>query len=615
MCGVIGYKGFQNAQEVLLKGLEQMEYRGYDSAGVAIADEEGIQKTRAVGRLRQLKNKLAGSSSGGSIGIGHIRWATHGLVVEKNAHPHQAGDIYLVHNGVIENTQELSQSIGDPLLSETDSEVAAHYLALCLKQHKSLKKAVLALMKKLKGEYAMVVLSAKHPGELVAFKKGPSLAVGLGKREVFIASDVQAFATYTRQVVFLKDKEAVYIKGVAGRPGDICFYSAAHADIQKPVHTLKIPKESETRGDYPHEMLKEIYEEPKALLRLIQTHIQSDRKVVDLAVRGDANILDRIIKSGALKIAACGSSYYAALYGKYIMEQIAHIPVEVEVASEFRYRPAAVFSGTHVLISQSGETADTLAALSRVKEQAASPILSICNAEGSAMERRSSAVLDMQAGREKSVASTKAFSSTLVLLFLLAIALGRKSHRLDSAKEKQWTYALLAMASKIEEALSYNDIFLSAAKELKAFSGFIYLGRGVYYPLALEGALKMKELVYRHAEGYPAGEMKHGPLALVDKQTAVIVLTPPPGNALHGKVVTNMEEVRARGGRLFVIGTENDSVSQRVASRFIPTPLCNAELHPVLSAVPLQLMAYHTACLLGHDVDHPRNLAKSVTVE
>ncbi len=618
MCGIIGYKGFRSSKEVLLKGMEQMEYRGYDSAGVAIVGQQGFKKFRAIGKLQQLKNKIDLEDCSGQMGIGHIRWATHGKVSEENAHPHQVKDIYLVHNGVIENVQQLKKDLPGPFLSETDSEVVAHYLAMLREQCGSLKEAVLKVMEKITGEYAMIVLSKKHPGEMVAFKKGPSLIVGLGEKESFIASDVHAFLPYTRKVIFLKDGEVAHIQGAsnAGTNGwDVCFYSAAGKNIKKSPHTLIIPKEDLTgKGDYPHYMLKEIYEQPAGVLRLIQAHVRSDQQEVDLAVRGQVDILDRMIQSGRLSMVACGSSYYAALYGKYLIEKIARISVEVDVASEFRYRQPVLLAGVPmVVVSQSGETADTLATL-RLAGDLSCPVLSICNVQGSAIDRQSVAQLDMLAGIEKSVASTKAFLSTLTVLFLLAVALGRRAGRLDRAKEKQWIQSLLQLPSQMEEVLSYKDLFLSVAQQLKQFSGFIYLGRGEYYPLALEGALKMKELTYRHAEGYPAGEMKHGPLALVDDQTAIIVLAPPLGH-LHSKIITSMEEVRARGGQLFVIGTEGDDASRSLANQFLPLPLCNEELNPILSGIPIQLIAYHLACVLGYDVDHPRNLAKSVTVE
>ena len=618
MCGIIGYKGFRSSKEVLLKGLERMEYRGYDSAGVAIVGKQGFKKTRAVGKLQQLKNKIKQEDYSGQLGIGHIRWATHGKVSEENAHPHQVKDICLVHNGVIENAQQLKKDLTGPFLSETDSEVVAHYLAMLREQSGSLKKAALGVMEKIKGEYAIIALSEKHPGEVIAFKKGPSLIVGLGEKEIFIASDVHAFLPYTRKAIFLKDGEVAHIQNgssAKANGGDICFYSANEDNVKKSVRALSVSKEDLTgKGNYPHYMLKEIYEQPAGVLKLIQAHVRSDQQLVDLAIRGQEDILDRMIQSGRLSIVACGSSYYAALYGKYVIEKIARISVEVDVASEFRYRQPVLLTGVPMMvISQSGETADTLAALRMAKSLSCS-ILSICNVKGSAIDRQSMAQLDMLAGVEKSVASTKAFLCTLTLLFLLALVLGRKAGHLDRAKEKQWVQSLLQLPSQMEEVLSYKDLFLSVAQQLKQFSGFIYLGRGVYYPLALEGALKVKELTYRHAEGYPAGEMKHGPLALVDDQTATIVLAPPQGY-LHSKILTSMEEVRARGGQLFVIGTEGDDASRSLANHFLPLPLCNKELNPILSGVSVQLIAYHLACVLGYDVDHPRNLAKSVTVE
>ena len=610
MCGIIGYKGFRSSKEVLLNSLKRMEYRGYDSAGIALANSQGkIKSFRAVGKLNQLKNHIGDTNCFGNVGIGHIRWATHGKVSERNAHPHQSQDIYLVHNGVIENAQQLKKDLNVSFSSETDTEVVVHYLAKLYKKNGSLKNAALSLMGYLQGEYAIIAFSEKHPGELVAFKKGPSLIIGFGENELFIASDMQAFVPYTQKLVFLKDNELVYIKE------DVCFYSIENKRIKKSPSVVPLPTEdSDVIGEYPHFMLKEIYEQPTRILKLLQSNVHLNKQQVHLNIRGQKDILENIIRTKRLGIVACGSSYYAALYGKYIIEVLANISVEVDIASEFRYRQSRCLSGIPMLfISQSGETADTLAALRSAKELSCL-LLSISNVRESAIERESIAQLDMQAGIEKSVASTKAFTCTLSMLFLFALALGRKTQRVSAAQEKKWIQTLLQLPSKMEEVLASNNL-LSVALQLKKLKAFIYLGRGVYYPLALEGALKMKELSYLHAEGYPAGEMKHGPLALVDSSMAVLVLVPPIDDVLHSKVLTNMEEIRARNGKLFIISTAGDKASESLADQFIPLPFCHTFLNPILASIPLQLMAYHLACVIGNDVDHPRNLAKSVTVE
>ncbi len=626
MCGIIGYKGFRKPKKVLLEGLQHMEYRGYDSSGVVLLGEKGLVRWRAVGSVQKLKDILP-SYSFHTLGMGHIRWATHGKVLEKNAHPHQAGPLYLVHNGVIENTEELKEELKAELKnhgkvklsSDTDSEVVAFYLLKMLHLSRGcLKQAVQKTIKKLKGEYAIIVLSAQHLGEMIAFKNGPSMAVGLGTNETFIASDFHAFASYTNKVVFLKDLQLVHV----GSDNKVKCYDLKNQEVSLSPQILSQSQQlqkKEGKGKWQHLLLKEIHEQPSCVHRLLQTYIHQSEQKVHLPLKtqkkelaGASDIWSRIANHH-LHITACGSSYYAALYGKYVIEKIAQVKVEVDISSEFRYRVPVLKKGTPVMvISQSGETADSLSVL-RLARGWHCPVLSLCNVAQSAIDRESSAQLYMCAGVEKSVASTKAFLSTLVILFLMALRLGRQNGRLKSQKIKESVSSLLALPSLINKLLSDTTLFISTAKVLKNAQKMIYLGRRGAYPLALEGALKMKELSYRHAEGYPAGEMKHGPLALVDKDTAIVAIAPL--SDIHNKMLTNLEEAKARGGVIIMIGTKGDTKGCALADHFLSLPVCSEDMGIILSTVVLQMLAYYTACLLGHNVDYPRNLAKSVTVE
>ena len=611
MCGIIGYIGFRDSKEVLLKGLKRIQYRGYDSMGVVIVTKEGFKRVRSVGDVEELRKKVSEIKNfSGSGGLGHSRWATHGAPIEKNAHPHKAGDIYIVHNGIIENTEELKTWLSGPFLSDTDSEIAAHCLAHFYKQTGSLKKAIFDTMSKIKGEYAIALMSEKYPDEVFAFKKGPSLAVGVGEKEVFLASDAQAFLPYTKKVVFLKDGEVVCIKG-GEEPR---FYSAEkQEEIKKTFINWNFGFEEVDKGDYPSYMLKEIYEQPRCILKILQHYINGKEKRIDMKLNNQFHVIDQIIKTGKFNIVACGSSYYAALYGKYVIEKLSRISVEVDMASEFRYRsPILKDQAPVLLISQSGETADTLAVLKMAKELSL-PVLSLCNVVHSSLDRESDVSLYMLAGVEQAVASTKAFTSSLVILFLLAVFLGRRNNKLNPSEEEKVLRDLLLLPSKMEEVLSLEKKYLEADRIMSALKGFIYLGRDVYYPLALEGALKMKELTYTHAEAYPAGEMKHGPLALLDESMAVVGIAPQ--SHVYKKTLMNLEETRSRGGKLIIIGTEGEETLKALAECFLPIPACSEYISSILCVLPLQLIAYHTACSLGHNVDQPRNLAKSVTVE
>ena len=609
MCGIIGYIGFRDSKEVLLDGLKGIQYRGYDSMGLVIATKQGFKRVRSVGDVRELRKKLlaSGEDFSGSWGLGHSRWATHGVPSEKNAHPHQVGHIYIVHNGIVENAEELKAWLKGPFLSETDSEVVAHCLADSYERHGSLKEAVFDTISKIKGEYAIVVMSKKAPNELFAFKKGPSLLVGMGEGEIFVCSDAQAFLPYTNKAVFLRDGEVVHIQG--GKK--FCLYSEKKEKLEKNITLLDAHFKDTGRGGYPYYMLQEINEQPSCISKVVEGHINKETHSVRMNLSQD--ILDQIVQVGKFNIAACGSSYYAALYGKYVIEKFSRISVEVDMASEFRYRQPVLSDQIPVLlISQSGETADTLAVLKMVQEFSL-PVLSLCNVAHSSLDRGSSRQLYMFAGVEKGVASTKAFTCTLVTIFLLALALGKRTGHLERSEEKRLIQSALLLSSQMSEVLSNEKKYIEAAHLVRALKSFIYLGRDVYYPLALEGALKMKELTYMPAAAYPAGEMKHGPLALVDDNMAVVGLSP--HSHIYNKTLTNLEEVRCRGGKLIVVGTEGDRAAKSLSQCFLPLPLNDENLSAILCVLPLQLMAYHTACSLGHDVDQPRNLAKSVTVE
>ena len=626
MCGIVAYTGFRDSKEVLLNGLRRLQYRGYDSAGVVIATDTGFQRVRAKGLLKHLEGKIAQGEYKGHWAMGHTRWATHGVPSENNAHPHKAGVIHIVHNGVIENFEELKSGLTGKTLSqftsETDTEAVAFVLSDLYQKSGSLKEAVFKILSLLKGEYAIVVMSEEAPGELWAFKKGPSLLVGFGENntEVFIASDAQAIVPYTKKVIFLQDEEVAHVH----KSGEVDFYSRKHSaftKIHKDIETLFV----DTIYDYENKekdkqfnMLKEIHEQPACVKHLLSQHLNKDQLGLQWTdSHTSQDFLNSLLKVQKLCIVACGSSYYAAFYGKYVIEKWARIPVEIDISSEFRYRdPVLLADQTPVLlISQSGETADTLAVLRMTKAKVC-PVLSLCNVDHSTLVRESDLGLQMFAGLEKGVASTKSFTCTLLVLYLLALVLAKKQNHLSVKEEEKQIKDLLCLSTCMEKALQQETAIASLTSTLKTFQGFIYLGRGVQYPLALEGALKMKELTYKPAEGYPAGEMKHGPLALIDSKIAVVGLLPSAvNNLLYKKTLTSLQEAKAREARLILIGSQANSAASALSEHFISLPDLSDDLLAIVSALPLQLMAYHTAVSLGHNVDQPRNLAKSVTVE
>lgn len=627
MCGIVGYLGPQNPKDVIIAGLKKLEYRGYDSAGVAILHDGKTKRVRAPGKLKALEDKLVSETFNGHLGIGHTRWATHGGPSERNAHPHQVGGINLVHNGIIENYAEIRAELlkrGAKIASDTDSELVAHLLAEEVEKTGTLLKAVQNTLEKLVGAFSIVAFWEQEPDTMVAFKDGPPLVVGLGDKQTFVVSDVQACLQHTKKFIYLDDREIVHVKG-----DKVQIYSAMGVAISKKSVELNWNPELAEKQGYSHFMLKEIYEQPRAVAAAMDPHLNAQDFSIRLKRVGFGQPVQTLEELDPVKdwentqkvlagiervfIIACGTSNYAAMVGKYMIEGIARIPVETDVASEFRYRHPVIPPKTLVVtISQSGETADTLAAIRMAKEKGATT-LSICNVRNSTIDREAQGHLYMNSGPEIGVASTKAFTSTLAVLNCLAIACGRIKGALTVEQEKEYVQALLATPSQLEVVLAYDKYFSEAAEKLKLFKGFLYMGRGVSFPIAMEGALKLKELAYLHAEGYAAGEMKHGPLALIDERMAIVTVLPADG--LYEKTVSNLEEARARGGQIICLGTGENEKLRDISEYYLTLPKAHWTVNPILSVVPLQLMAFHLACNLGYDVDQPRNLAKSVTVE
>ncbi len=627
MCGIVGYLGPQNPKDVIISGLKKLEYRGYDSAGLAILDEGKTKRVRASGKLKVLEDKLMVEKFDGHIGIGHTRWATHGAPTERNAHPHQVGGISLVHNGIIENYVEIREELlasGAQITSDTDSELVAHLIAREIEQTRDLFKAVLRILGKIRGAFSIVALWEKNPNQLVAFKDGPPLVVGLGTKENFVASDVQALLQYTRKFMYLDDREIAVIDGTEAK-----IFSAKGEPIQKKVVELNWDPQMVEKQGFSHFMLKEIYEQPRAVATAMEPHLNPENFTIKLKNVGFGTAVNRLDELDSpqdwvntqdvlrsverIFIIACGTSSYAGNVGKYLIENIAQVPVEIDIASEFRYRNPVIPPKSLVMtISQSGETADTLAAIRLAKEKGATT-LSICNVRSSTIDREAHGHLYMNSGPEIGVASTKAFTSTLAVLNCFAVALGRIRNVINGQQEKEFVQALLGAPSQMEVVLSYDKYFDEAAHKLRSFRGFLYLGRGVSFPIAMEGALKLKELAYMHAEGYAAGEMKHGPLALIDEDMAIVMLAP--SDELYEKSISNLEEARARGGKIIAIGTGDNEKLRAISQYYLSLPKAHWTINPLLEAIPLQLMAFHLANSLGYDVDQPRNLAKSVTVE
>jgi len=609
MCGIVGAISQRPVTEILLEGLRRLEYRGYDSAGVALWNGSAIERVRRAGKVQSLADALAEQPVEGTTGIAHTRWATHGRPNETNAHPHMSGTgLALVHNGIIDNFEPLKAELiaeGYQFATETDSEVVAHLIARELKQADSLRTAVQSVVTRLEGAFALGVISADHPDQLVAARKGSPLVIGVGLGgENFIASDQLALLQVTDRFMFLDEGDIALLT-----QQEISIWNAAGEPVEHDIVTYEHGVTAADKGEFKHFMLKEIYEQPDVLAQTLAGRI-SNGHLLEQAFGADASALFDQVRQ--VQIVACGTSYHAGMIAKYWIEDLVGIPCHVEVASEFRYRKVVLPEGTLFLsISQSGETADTLAALREVKSRVLAA-LAICNVPGSSLVRESDLSLMTNAGPEIGVASTKAFTTQLVALMLTTLALGRR-HGLTAEREQTIVTALESLPELLREALAMDADIQQMAQAFAEKHHALFLGRGTLFPVAMEGALKLKEISYIHAESYPAGELKHGPLALVDKDMPVVTVAP--RNDMLDKLKANLQEVRARGGELFVFAGCTQSVQSEEGVAVLEVPDVDVLLEPVLYTVPLQLLSYHVAVLKGTDVDQPRNLAKSVTVE
>jgi glucosamine--fructose-6-phosphate aminotransferase (isomerizing) len=608
MCGIIGYVGKKDAVSVVLEGLKRLEYRGYDSAGIAFFSDKGIEVRRCTGKIKELASMLESENPSSNTAIGHTRWATHGRPSDENAHPHRSGSIVLVHNGIVENYLDLKARMiakGYKFNSETDTEVLCHLIEEYAKQY-PFEEAVREAMKEVKGSYALVIVKENEPAKIVGVRKDSPLVVGVGDGEFFLASDVPAFLSHSKDVIFLDDGEMAVLT-----EGGFSITGPDNTPVQKEVKSVPWSLSMAEKGGYKHFMLKEIYEQPRAIGDTLKGRLYIEEASVNLDEFGIG--VDDLKKVEKIFIVACGTSYHAALIGKYMMEELARVPTEVDIASEFRYRRPLVKPGDFmIVITQSGETADTLAAQREAKKLGAK-VLSICNVVGSTSSREADSVFYTHSGPEIGVASTKAFTAQLVALYLFAVALGKAKDVILEDRLIGLLKELLVLPGKVETVLAVDKDIRRIAKDFFKARGFLYLGRGINYPVALEGALKLKEISYIHAEGYPAGEMKHGPIALIDEELPVVVLAPV-GN-LHDKIISNIQEVKSRGGRVIAITNDPESAVFKISDKCILAPNTNPYLTPVLMTIPVQLLAYHVGVLRGCDVDQPRNLAKSVTVE
>jgi glucosamine--fructose-6-phosphate aminotransferase (isomerizing) len=607
MCGIIGIIGKADAAPLLLDGLKRLEYRGYDSAGIATLVDGAIDRRRAEGKINNLNALIDAQPLPGTIGIGHTRWATHGLPTETNAHPHADERVVLVHNGIIENFQELRQELSDAgrtFHSETDTEAVVHLISSYLEQGKTPAEAVSAALKRLEGAFALAILFAGHDGLMIAARRGSPLAIGYGDGEMYIGSDALALAPLTQQICYLEEGDWAEISS-----GGAVMHDETDAVVERKIQQTSSSGAMIGKGNFPHFMLKEIYEQPAVIGDTLQTILNPWNEVITLPeMPFDLTTIPRIT------IVACGTSFHAGLVARYWFETIAGIPTDIDIASEFRYRSIEMQQGgLSLFISQSGETADTLAALRYAKAQG-QHIVSVVNVTESSMARESDVVLRTQAGPEIGVASTKAFTTQLTTLACFAIGLAAARGKIDREREAALCHALTEVPSRVNEVLNHDEAIEKLAHEVVDARDVLYLGRGTGYPIALEGALKLKEISYIHAEGYAAGEMKHGPIALIDEHVPVIVIAP--SDELFDKTASNMQEVIARGGRvIFLSDKAGIEKLGDMAATTIELPTVDPFVAPILYTLPIQLLAYHVAVLKGTDVDQPRNLAKSVTVE
>ena len=609
MCGIVGYIGHRQAAPLILESLKKLEYRGYDSAGVAVLHDGQVTIRRCEGKLNNLESMLVHQPVTGTIGIGHTRWATHGRPSETNAHPHRAGDVVVVHNGIIENYLELKEQLssrGVRFSSETDSEIVAHLVAEKVERGMDFLDAVRRTLREIHGSYALLFLNRRDPKRLIVAKNSTPIVIGWGEGETFIASDIPALLEYTRKVTFLEDGEVGEVT-----LGSYRLFNGKGKSIHRPVKQITWDAVAARKGGYPHFMLKEIHDQPRALADTFRGRISLKD--------GQVSLEDIKLKASEVKqikrfhLVACGTAWHACLVGKFMLEEIAGIPAEVDYGSEFRYRsPLMDPKSVLLMVSQSGETADTLAA-TEIAQAKKAKILSICNVIDSSIPRKSHGVLYTHAGPEISVASTKAFTTQLTALYLLAVALGRLNGKLKPFEAKRLLRDLMLLPRWIEQTLEIETQVKELGRELMHSQDFLFLGRGVNYPIALEGALKLKEISYIHAEGYPAGEMKHGPIALIDEKMPVVVLAP--HDRYFQKTISNLKEVEARGGKVVVLTDDAKTAGEISAYRVLTLPKASHYLTPIVMTIPLQLLAYYIAVHRGTDVDQPRNLAKSVTVE
>lgn len=612
MCGIVGGVAERCVTDILIEGLKRLEYRGYDSAGLALLNNQKILRERRVGKVANLAEAVSEQHLTGNIGIAHTRWATHGKPTENNAHPHVSGNVAVVHNGIIENYQELKddlQALGYVFTSQTDTEVVAHLVHDALKHTDSLLEAVQKVIPQLKGAYALGIIHTEHPDELITVREGSPLVIGVGIGENFISSDQLALLPVTNRFVYLEEGDIARLTRTS-----IEVFAQGEV-VQRPVKELDATVSNASKGEYKHFMLKEIYEQPEAIQQTISQALNGNYLREDFLQYANADFA----KIQQVQIIACGTSYHAGMIAKYWFEQLIGVPCQVEIASEFRYRTPVIVANTlYICISQSGETADTLAALRETQKRAKAntidiSTMTICNVATSSMVRETDHHLLTLAGPEIGVASTKAFTTQLAALMLMILKIGQVKQRLSDAQLTEITEALWHCPKVILDTLQHNTSILRLSALFVEKNHCLFLGRGTHFPIALEGALKLKEISYIHAEGYAAGELKHGPLALVDNEMPVVILAP--NDDMLDKLKSNMEEVQARGGELFVFADENSGIQEKDRQHVVHIPAVNEWLAPIVYSIPVQLLSYHVAVLRGTDVDQPRNLAKSVTVE
>lgn len=610
MCGIVGAVAQRDVAEILIEGLHRLEYRGYDSAGVAVVDHQhNLQRVRCLGKVKALDEAVAKKPLLGGTGIAHTRWATHGEPSERNAHPHVSNDIVVVHNGIIENHDSLRktlQSRGYEFQSQTDTEVIAHLVEWEYRHCDSLLSAVQSAVKQLEGAYGMVVMDKNEPEHLIAARSGSPLVIGLGLGENFLASDQLALLSVTRRFIFLEEGD---IAEITRRTIDI--YTREGEKVERAVHDSNLENDAADKGKFRHYMQKEIYEQSSAIINTLEGRLSGHSVVIDTIGNGAREILEKVEH---IQIVACGTSYNAGMVARYWFESLAGVGCDVEIASEFRYRTFVTRPNSLLItLSQSGETADTLAALRLAKEKGYMSAMTICNVPGSSLVRESDLAFMTRAGVEIGVASTKAFTTQLVTLLLLVVAVGKLKGNMTDAQEQRIVKALQSLPAKIEQALAFDSTIEQLSEDFAEKHHTLFLGRGEYYPIALESALKLKEISYIHAEAYAAGELKHGPLALIDADMPVVVVAP--NNDLLEKLKSNIEEVRARGGQLYVFADEKAGFESTSDMKIIAMPTVDEVVAPIYYTIPMQLLSYHVALIKGTDVDQPRNLAKAVTVE